>query len=297
MKIKLEADETWLKSRESLWAVYEKTYSYGPESGDIDLIDARKKWFLEGDLNPLVQLAVERGDENGELSMSLVLNLCPAQSVEQHREFLKKFCLFLSRKKIGWWADGVEDKNKEAIQTFSNIFSGAQNSDQAKIYEYYFEKLIPVDGEVTFPFSLGDDNWVPSLRINVQSYVRKMLYSMWRYLYGRNSHRAFSHVRLALSFVRQNVASIDAKVFDVDYLEEDYYSESGEYVNCVGQECMREILARLNGYNIWPSDGDECKCYDLEFEAELKKVFENASMPPAYYQLLDFIHEHKEDCV
>lgn len=71
LKIKLEADITWLKSREALWVVYEKTYSNGPESGDIDLIDARKKWFLEGDLNPLVQLAVERGDENGELSMSL----------------------------------------------------------------------------------------------------------------------------------------------------------------------------------------------------------------------------------
>lgn len=111
-------------------------------------------------------------NENYELSMSLVLNLCPAQSLEQRSKFLKEFCLFLSINKIGWWANGIEDRDKQAVLAFSSAFFGDQNLGQAKIYEYYFEKLIPVDGVVTFPFPLGEDSWVPSSTINTPTCVR-----------------------------------------------------------------------------------------------------------------------------
>ncbi|WP_303490367.1 hypothetical protein [Saccharophagus degradans] len=120
---------------------------------------------------------------------------------------------------------------------------------------------------------------------------------MLRYLYELKSHDTFSHIKLALPFVKESITSIDEKVFDVDYLDGYYYSATGEYVNSAGQECMREVIAGLNGYDIWSSEGGEHKCHDIEFERELKKVFETEKMQPAYYRLLDFIHEHKENCI
>ena len=68
-------------------------------------------------------------------------------------------------------------------------------------------------------------------------------------------------------------------------------------MNFSGQESMREIIGRLYGYNLSPSDAEEFKCYDVEFETELRDVFETTQMPSTYYQLLDFIHEHKENCI
>lgn len=284
------------KAREKIWQKYESAYAPLISDGQADLISARREWFIGGNLAPLIEIATTKGLEFSELEPARILELCPLNDVDLFCDFAKSYSIFYSDFQLGWWGNGTANRNESAINLFTNKFSGLHNGDMEEVYGHFLVKLLPTDGVVVFPFSLGKDDWIPSHEINTPSFVRKVLATMFRYLYLRDDNICCGHITKALHFVEENISSIDGSVFNADYLEGDYYSPSGEYVNRHAQSNMRELLACLNGYDVVDFSGEKPKCFDVDFEKELKRVFELAEMPESYYSLLEFIHEHKEDC-
>lgn len=298
MEIKVPESEGWLVRRHEVWLEYESVFQRGIEGGnlDADILEARKKWFVAGDLSPLIELAVRREIEYKELVIGRVIELCPMSSIASFSEFLREFCSLLSERELGWWVHPPEKRNDgDAVSFFLNMFVGPIRAEAEEVHRYFLLELLPKNGMVTFPFPLGNDAWVPRSEVNVANLVRKILIKLYSYLYVEDDFSSYAHLKVALPFVRDNLFLIDKKVYALSYIKRAHYSKSGEYLTSAGQRFLRELIGALHGYDLQnPSCSKKIKCNDLEVEAELKDIFNSTKMPKAYHTLVEYIKEHKE---
>lgn len=298
MKIKVPDSEGWLVRRQEAWLGYESVFQRDIEDGEIDadILKVRKKWFLAGDLSPLIELAVKRNVEYEVLVIGDVVELCPMSSTASFSEFLREFCVCLSERKLVWWGQPPEKRNDgAAVRFFLNKFIGRIQSEAEEVYRYFLLELLPKNGVVTFPFPLGNDAWVLKSEVNIANLVRQILTKLYCYLYSKDRSDDYSHLKVALPFIRENLSLVDRKGFSFSYIKRGHYAKSGEFINFAGQKSWRKLIGALNGYDLLdPSCSKKIKCYDLEVEAELKDIFSSTKLPKAYYNLVEYIKEHKE---
>lgn len=296
MEIKVPKSEGWLVRRQEAWLEYESVFQREAEDLDANILEARKKWFIAGDLSPLIELAVRREIEYKELAIGLVIELCPMSSIASFSEFLREFCALLSERNLVWWGQPPEKRNDgDAVSFFLSMFVGPMLSEAEEVHRHFLLELLPKNGVVTFPFPLGNDEWVPRSEVNVANLVRQILIKLYCYLYVEDNFDSFAHLQAALPFVRENLFLIDKKSFSLSYVKRGQYSKSGEYITSAGQKFLRKLIGALHGYDLQnPSCSKKIKCNDLEVEAELKDIFNSTKMPKAYHTLVEYIKEHKE---
>lgn len=296
MKIEISTNEIWLAKRMQDWGEYESTFQRDLKDKliDADILRARKQWYFEGDLTPLVRLSSQRGISHTELSIQHIIELCPLSSVDFFCDFLKEFCLYQSKNQQGWWGANQSDRNRAAINSFTAIFLGKEPSGADGVYRFFLEKLLPNEGVVRFPFPLGKDGWAPELIVNIPNLVRRYLNLLYAYLYGRKDFSSYSHAVAVLPFVRENLSLVDKKGFALSSIRRPCYAKSGEYLNLGGQQNWRVLIAAMNGYDLLQGGDGKVRCNDVAVESELKDIFNSTKMPKAYHTLVEYIKEHKE---
>lgn len=295
MKISTPNWPEWLAERKLVWQELDENMRYKDTKEMNDTLAAQKCWFIEGDLQPLMNNDASFSKEEA-LSLNCVLEFCPCTDIEEYTQFIKNYCSWLSQQKLDYWGRWYARRDQKLVEDLFSRFQTDNSCSTAKLHGHFLSLLMPDDdGKVIFPFSLGQDNWLPSATLSVSYTVQGLLFDLSRYLFSDlEDSNNYSHLIHALPFISRNLHKIDPVIFALELLEEGYEKEDGERVNSAGQEIMREVLGRLAGYNV---EDEVTHHHDLEIEEQLREAFNTAKMPAEYYQLMDFIHLHKDDCV
>ncbi|GAC18898.1 hypothetical protein GARC_1931 [Paraglaciecola arctica BSs20135] len=165
------------------------------------------------------------------------------------------------------------------------------------------EMLLPDEnGYIAFPLKLGVDQWKPYSEVALCDVGFKVQRRLTEYLYGSESEFIlYQHVKLALPYLKY------IKDLDVGYYDKKIDTSKPTLpeptpvplrVNGAGQELLRACVGNSLGYK---SDLNEysgpIRHNDLEFEKEMNDLLSNTEMPKEYYDLIEFIHEHKDNYV
>ena len=299
MKVSIPTSESWLTQRQKQWTEFEYAARDDDSKAVLETFTALKAWFLQGDLAPLIDIKSNINADDY-LELSSVMEMCPCQDLDECIEFFKDYAMWQSKEKMHYWGRDKEIRDRRFIKYTFNTFSVTSMYSTNEIYSYFLSSLMPDENSIiTFPFSLGEDDWTPKSKVIEQDLAVRVLRRVCRYLFEIESESIqYAHTKLALPFVAKNINKIDAKYFDTVLLTRPYKTYYGKKINSAGQELMRSYIANLQGHKTDFEDYDGPLIHnDIEVEAELKNIFDSAEMPKEYYKLLEFIDEHKGDCV
>ena len=144
--------------------------------------------------------------------------------------------------------------------------------------------------ENIFPFSLGPDNWQPTITVDPYFMFSRMLSSIQYYLFEPNC--AIGH-RQCIELIGYWFSVVplvqDERLYDTVF----YDDSDGDFER--RQRQVRCFLANLHNYNVWECEMLVLPHNDPEMEDYIKYKLSTLDMPKNYYKLLDFIHKHKEE--
>jgi hypothetical protein len=304
MKVNIPQNSTWKKRRQQLWDdVWNIHLRSDPETkAEKRVSDALKYWYLDGDLTPL--LACPDNDEKLEaLELPLIIQLCPIIDVEPFVTFLKDYCFWASENKVSYWGDSENRRDMSLIRFCVTYYLSENLHVSNDIFEYMLKELLPDEaGYITFPIALGIDKWQPKSQIALCDFSVELHMGLTNYLYGAESEFIlYQHVKLALPYVKYikdlNVGYFD-KTIDTCKPTLPAPPPAPLRVTGAGQELLRACLGNGLGFKSDLQDySGPLKHNDLEVEQQLKELIDGLAMPKEYYDLIEFIHEHKDNYV
>jgi hypothetical protein len=299
MKVSTPSSIEWKKQRLVEWEELDYSMRSNDSKEMLEILAARKIWFVEGDLKPLANCGSSLKRDSA-LSLYNVMWLCPTTDKLEYIEFMKEYSIRLSTEKLDYWGRDFDVRDQRCIERFLSHFYGSYIYSSEEIHAYFLDALMPdSNGTSIFPFKLGGDEWQPSWKVAVPNLVFNLLGRLSRYLFKEeNESKHYSHLKLALPFIEKNITTLDPKYYDTEILDEPYITSYGEELNFASQELMRGFLGKLNGYKTEFEEYEgNLRHNDKITEAQLRSIFENTEMPKEYGKLIQFIHEHKENCV
>ena len=308
MKVTIPQDPDWKVQRLKRW---NKVWEYGlridglskqDEKIENDFRAAKKVWYLEGDLAPLVA-ACNKHKMSEDIGLKSVLKFCPIVDVENYLEFIQKHSNWLSERSIDLWSPAVKDRDDRFASGFFHLYINENLDSTPAIFEHMLKMLLPDDnGWVTFPMKLGVDGWQPRQQVALCDCASDILKRLQDYLFGDEyTYLGYSHVVVALECVKY-IQDLNPKYFDTVLIEGRLRPPppppTPRVVGSAGQQLRRAAFGNLLGYKSGMENYEgPLRHNDPAVEQQLRALIESLPMPPEYHRLIEFIHAHPDDYV
>jgi hypothetical protein len=299
MKVSIPNSEEWKSKRLKQWETLEYAKRSNESKEMLETLAASKIWFVNGDLTALIDCD-DSLNRDGALSLNNVMWLCPAFDKTEYIAFMKNYSNWLSLERRDYWKCDSEGRDQRAIERMVTLYSNRNDYSTEEIFAYFLKKLMPdAEGNIEFPFELGQDAWRPKGQVIVSGVVFNNLQILTQYVYGNdNDFKGCAHLKLSLPFISENITKLDNKYYDTKLLDGSYITHDGKKLKSAGQKLMRAVLGKICGYKTEVEEYDgPLRHNDPYVEGKLINIFNESDMPEAYNKLIKFIHEHKEDCV
>ena len=304
MNIGVPENLSWQQAREKRWSDFWSQRLFPVNSSCIvedEVLTATRYWYVEGNLKPLLACK-ESAAKQEMMDFTTIMSLCPAVEVQVYLEFFRGYASYLSEKEIHFWGKKKKRRDRQFIRSFTSMYLSDHQDSTKNIYQYMLGYMLPdQDGNVKFPCSLGKDDWQPESSVSLSDKAIDVLSKLSRYLFGDDKSYYFSHIVVALPYVKY-LREVDPEYFNRTLLEDIpsaiVLPPEPRVVSRSGQERIRAILGNLQGYkNCFNEYEGPLRHNDPEVEQQVRDILEELDMPEEYYKLLEFIHENKEDYV
>jgi hypothetical protein len=308
MKVKIPTDKEWLKKRQRRWHdVWENSLrvvgiSKQEKKREDETVAAQKIWYIEGDLSPILALPDDEYRFSA-VNMKLVMRLCPATELEVYKCFLVDYSIILSELGISYWGGYKTDRNVSFYSSFFSLYSGEHSDSTEEIYAHMLSLLLPnEDGIVTFPLKLGKDQWQPTQEVALCDVARTISRGIGKYLFAEvEVFPYYRHLIRSLPYVKW-IKDLNPQIFATTLLTNKPRPPAlpPTPLRIVGasQELFRAFVGNILGYKSDLQDyNGPLRHNDLEVEQQLKELIDGLAMPKEYYDLIDFIHDHKDNYV
>jgi len=300
MKVSVPSNAEWRQQREKDWQDVIVAGSPADTKEAFEVLAARRHWFIDGDLGPLMSLP-DTYYKDEALDLPAILDLCPIIDVDPYVDFIQCYCLWLSEERPDIWTYRFEHRDVDFISHFFFRYSGSHRFSSRAIFEHMLAMFLPdASGLVTFPLSLGKDGWQPKHPLALCDVSKSLLTKLGRYLFNDDGH-LFSHLPFTVPFVKY-IQDLDVQHYDTVLIKTKARPPAPpptpRRVVAASQELIRESIGQLFGVNQMV-DGRNVPLLhnDPITEQKLRAVIEGLAMPKEYYNMVEFIHAHPEDYI
>lgn len=308
MKVTIPQDPDWKVQRLKRW---NKVWEYGLRTNDIskqeqkvedEVVAAQKEWYVNGDLNPLIDLP-DTPKQYFALDMISVLQFAPIENIQDYCKFFQEYSVWLSERSRDLWDPRVQDRDRRFTSGFFHLYINENLDSTPAIFEHMLKMLLPDDnGWVTFPMKLGVDGWQPRQQVALCDCASDILRRLQDYLFGDEyTYLGYSHIGVALDYVKY-IKDLNPKYFDTVLIEGRLRPPppppTPRVVGSAGQQLRRAAFGNLLGYKSGMENYEgPLRHNDPAVEQQLRALIESLPMPPEYHRLIEFIHAHPDDYV
>lgn len=188
MKVTVPQCPEWKTKRQERWEKIWKRAGMivNPSRAERKINDAaiaaRKEWYLNGDLTPLMEFP-DKPTRTSELDISMVLRIAPTTDLDEYLSFFQQFAYWSSEQGLSFWGKYEPERNARFCKYFFHLYTGDHSDSTKEIYAHMLRLILPDEnGVVTFPMTLGVDNWQPRQQVALCDCAADLLSSMDRYL-------------------------------------------------------------------------------------------------------------------
>lgn len=307
MKIAVPQNAEWQAKRLARWeGVWQRAgrvvnCSKAERKVEDAMIAARKEWYLNGDLTPLMKVCEKYDYLEQELYLREVMQLCPIIELEAYLQLFQEHSVWLSQKQWDYWNPNVNDRDVRFFESFFALYKKEHLDSNKEIFQYMLNVMLPDEtGLFKFPLALGNDHWQPTQQVALCDCAFDVLSYLWRYLFG-DEFEGYSHLVTAMPII-SHIKNLDPLYFDTTLLTGNTPPlappPTPRRVIDASQEMLRLIIGNLLGYK------DEhdylegpLRHNDLEVEQQLRTLINSLDMPEDYHRLVKFIHAHPNNYV
>jgi hypothetical protein len=195
-------------------------------------------------------------------------------------------------------------ENEYFWSMFSDLPNGVMcdPSITLKLFELIYGSSFKERNE--FPIALGPNKWTPVTTLEPFETFLKLTGQIHEYLFGKIDKYYdvvilpdLNYWSLLIPLVKEKwVAESGAFLLEHDidlYLDGKMSDKDQELFRL--QDFTRAFLGSLLGYHVDYESNEKFDRHDLDTEKKVLKILESVNWPAQYSNLIDFIHEHKEE--
>lgn len=152
------------------------------------------------------------------------------------------------------------------------------------------------ESERTFPLVFGPDRWQPVLKPDPEQKFLGIMIALESYLFGTDFKIANRQCLILLDYWFSTIPFLsDLRIFDLPLHVDIRFPDRTKLSQ--KQKAVRNLLAGLNGYVAYEERGNTLAHNDPELEEYVRERLAAMNMPPEYHRLVEFVNEHKENCL